>query len=56
MSYLSQLSKQQLAWLTATLIAAGGIIGIGWAIEGEGEGVRRMKISVWTVVFGLACF
>ena len=37
MQYLSRLSKRQTAWLTATLIAVGGIVGIGWAIEGEGE-------------------
>ena len=36
MSYFSCLSKQQTAWLIATLIAVGGIVGIGWTIEGGG--------------------
>ena len=37
MLYLSRLSKQQIAWITATLIAVGAIVAIGWAIEGEGK-------------------
>lgn len=45
MPYLSRLSKQQTAWLTATLIAVGGIVGIGWAIEGEGEKVSVVSFT-----------
>lgn len=37
MSYLSQLSKRQIAWLVGTLIAVGGIVGGGWTMEGRGE-------------------
>jgi len=37
MSYFSQLSKQQIAWLIGTLIAVGGIVGVGWTIEGRNE-------------------
>jgi len=37
MSYFSQLSKQQIAWLVGTLIAVGGIVGVGWTMESRGE-------------------
>jgi len=35
MSYFAQLSKQQIAWLIAAVIAACGIVGIGLALEGD---------------------